>query len=283
MEKTLVLFNPKAGQGGEAQAHKLDVLYNDKSLEYCDITTVKDWPGLFETLTVDDTLIICGGDGTLNRFINDTDRAAGFDGKLLYYSGGTGNDFMRDIGLSETPIDLRPYITRLPVVTVNDKKYYFLNNVGFGIDGYCTLVGDQKKAAGETDINYAGIAIGGMLGGFKPTNAQVTVDGVTTSYKKAWLAPTMNGRYYGGGMMAAPEQDRMNAEHTVSCMLFFGKGKLKTLCVFPSIFKGEHVKHKEMVTVLTGHEIKVVFERPCPLQIDGETIPDVTEYTVVSE
>lgn len=55
---------------------------------------------------------------------------------------------------------------------------------------------------------------------------------------------------------------------------------LWALAVFPSIFKGEHVRHEEMVEVLTGHDIRVEFDRPAPLQIDSETIPDVTSYEV---
>lgn len=50
--------------------------------------------------------------------------------------------------------------------------------------------------------------------------------------------------------------------------------------VFPSIFKGKHIEHKEMVEVLTGNEITVEFDRPTPLQIDGETVSGVTSYTV---
>ena len=64
--------------------------------------------------------------------------------------------------------------------------------------------------------------------------------------------------------------------------MLYGSGKLKTLTVFPSIFKGEHVKHTEMVDVFSGHEISVEFDRPVALQIDGETILNVTEYTVSS-
>ena len=81
-------------------------------------------------------------------------------------------------------------------------------------------------------------------------------------------------------MMVAPAQDRLNPERTVSVSVLFGSGKLKTLVVFPSIFKGEHVRHTEMSRVLTGHEVKVEFDRPTALQIDGETILGVTEYSV---
>ena len=63
-------------------------------------------------------------------------------------------------------------------------------------------------------------------------------------------------------------------------MVFHGAGKLKSLAVFPSIFKGGHVRRREMVQVLEGARIRVRFDRPTPLQIDGETIPDVLEYQV---
>lgn len=82
-------------------------------------------------------------------------------------------------------------------------------------------------------------------------------------------------------MMPTPDQNRLNPDGTVSAMVMYGTGKLKTLAVFPSIFRGEHVRHPEMVEVLTGHRIQVEFNRPTPLQIDGETIPDVTSYAVV--
>ena len=62
-------------------------------------------------------------------------------------------------------------------------------------------------------------------------------------------------------------------------MMFHGGGRLATLMAFPGIFKGEHVKNKKMVAVHTGHEITVEFDRPTPLQIDGETILNVTSYT----
>lgn len=81
--------------------------------------------------------------------------------------------------------------------------------------------------------------------------------------------------------MAAPNQNRLNPLHTVSLMVMHGKSRLHTLRAFPSIFKGEHItKHKDMVKEFFGHEITVKFDRPTALQIDGETISGVTEYSV---
>ena len=92
-----------------------------------------------------------------------------------------------------------------------------------------------------------------LLFHYKPTSAVVTVAGKSHTYHHVWLAHTMNGRYYGGGMMPTPAQRRLNPDGTMSTMVMYGKGKLKPLTVFPSIFKGEHIRHNEMAEVLTGH------------------------------
>ena len=166
---------------------------------------------------------------------------------------------------------------------VKGKTYRFLNNVGYGIDGYCCEVGDELKAKSVKAINYTSIAIKGLLFHYKSKNAVITVDGKEYRFKKVWLAPTMKGCFYGGGMMATPEQDRLAEGGKLSVLVFHGSGRLHTLMVFPSIFKGEHVKHKKIVTVLSGYDVKVSFDAPAAVQIDGETIPDVMEYTATAK
>ena len=179
--------------------------------------------------------------------------------------------------MGENPHSITAYLKDLPTVEVNGKRYRFINGVGFGIDGYCCEVGDELRKIPGKKVNYTGIAIKGLLFHFAPRNAKVTVDGKEYAYKKVWIAPTMHGKFYGGGMIPTPKQDRSSGK--LSLMLFHGAGRLRTLCVFPSIFKGEHVKHTKMVAVHTGKEITVEFDRPTPLQIDGETILGVTKYT----
>ena len=54
-----------------------------------------DYKSFFSKLSSDDKVIIAGGDGTLNRFINDTEGIK-FENEILYYPIGTGNDFAHD-------------------------------------------------------------------------------------------------------------------------------------------------------------------------------------------
>jgi diacylglycerol kinase family enzyme len=48
--------------------------------------------------------------------------------------------------------------------------------------------------------------------------------------------------------------------------------------IFPSLFKGEHLKNKKYTEVLCGNDITVEFDSPAPLQIDGETVVGVMKY-----
>lgn len=271
---TVALYNPLACNGkGRENAVKLSEIL-DEQISYKDIRETD-----ISAIPAEDKIVICGGDGTINRFVNTYGEPTR---DIYFYSAGSGNDFTRDIG-DDGVILLNPYLKDLPTVEVNGKSYKFLNGVGFGIDGYCCEVGDEerRKKPGK-DINYTAIAIKGMMIYYKCPNAVVTVDGEEHRYKRVWLAPTMNGRYYGGGMCIAPAQDRLNAERKVSVVHMYGKGRLKTLMVFPTIFEGKHIEHKEMVEILTGHTIEVKFDRPTALQIDGETIRNVESYVVRS-
>ena len=277
-----VLYNPYAGNGtGKEKAQELTQIYKDEELKFYDITKLNGYASFFSKIGTSDPVILAGGDGTINRFVNDTEGLS-IPNDILCYAVGTGNDFLNDLNKKpgEAPFSIKEYLCDLPTVTVNGKTSRFLNGIGYGIDGYCCEVGDKLKASSDKPVNYAGIAIKGLLFHYHPTNATVIADGVEHTFRKVWLAPTMHGRYYGGGMMVAPDQDRNLCNGLSSTVIMHGSGKLKTLMVFPSIFKGEHIRHTEMVRVITGRCLTVRFDRPTALQIDGETILDVTEYTV---
>lgn len=279
-----VFYNPVAGDGnGEAKARQLDGLLKGE-LHFYDLIRTEGVAGLVNGLAPSDAIVVAGGDGTLNHFINEVD-CDRIPNRIYYYATGTGNDFLRDVaGAGEKGVvEIGNYLKHLPQVEVNGKKYLFLNGVGYGIDGYCCEVGDKLRQTSDKPVSYAGIAIKGLLFHYKPTAAKVTVDGAEHHYKKVWIAPTMHGRFYGGGMMPAPRQSRDNEKGTVSVTLFHDSGKLPTLAVFPNIFKGTIEKSKKKIDVFEGKDITVEFSEPRALQIDGETILGVTKYHVICD
>ena len=277
-----VLMNPRANNGlGEQDAREWAKCLNEE-VTYVNVLETKDMASFVKGLNPEDVIIVAGGDGTLNHFANDI---AELDVKneMYYVKSGSGNDFYRDnkehcneLGM----IPLNKFVQNLPIVHVNGITRRFINGIGYGLDGETCRAGVEMRMKTTEKIDYTKIAIKLLLGGYKLNHATVTVDGVTMEHDYVWLASTMKGRYYGGGLMVAPLQNRFDEEHRVSVVALYKKSRLGTLLRFPSLNKGEHIKKKDWVTTRLGKKVEVKFDKPCALQIDGEVVENVTSYTV---
>lgn len=280
MEKVVILYNGLAdNKKGYENAQELKKFVEGEA-QFEDLTKIEDFAKFFAGFDKTQKFILTGGDGTVNHFVNDVEYEDIPD-NLQYYPSGTGNDFYHDISEREKTdglVDVKKYFKNLPVATVKGKSYKFVDNASFGIDGYCCEKADELKAKSDKPINYTGIAIKGLLGGFKPRDARIVVDGKEMHFKKVWLAPVMKGKYVGGGMIPCPEQDRDGDK--LSILVWHCGNKFKTLINFSKIFKGEHIKKAKMCEVYTGKEFVVEYVKPCAAQIDGETILDVTKVEV---
>lgn len=279
MEKIVILFNGLSDNGkGYENAQELKKFVPEAELQYEDLTKIDDLVKFFSGFEKSQKYILSGGDGTVNHFINDVEEKD-IPENLFYFPAGTGNDLYHELSEREKTdglVPLKKYIVGLPTATINGKSYKFFNGIGYGIDGYCCEVADQLKAKSDKPINYAGIAVKGLLFHFKPRGAKITVDGKTMEFKHVWLAPVMKGKYYGGGMIPCPAQDRDSDK--LSVLVWHCAGKFKTLLHFSSIFKGKHLgKNCE---VFTGKEFVVEFAKPCAAQVDGETVLNVSKVEV---
>lgn len=184
-----ILYNPHAGSGrGHEAAYRLNVLLPDDRLLFRDITEIDDYGAIFRSLRDDDRVVIAGGDGTLNRFINDTAQLQ-IGCHIYYFATGSGNDFLTDIGgkAGDPPQPIDRYLQGLPSVYVNGMRRYFLNGVGYGIDGYCCLEGDRQREISTKPVDYAAIAVKGLLFHYKPTSAVITTespDGIPVHFQR---------------------------------------------------------------------------------------------------
>ncbi len=278
--KYYILFNPLACSGKCENYVKSIILPEGSETVLCDMSGNRTYREIIESISSEDKIILCGGDGTLNRFVNSV-TGMNFDNEILYVPAGSGNDFLNDIGgnIPNTPIRINEYLKNLPVVYINGKSYKFVNGVGYGIDGYCCKEVNKLKSQSKK-ASYTLIALKGLLYAYKPTKATVTVDGKEYFYEKVWLTPTMKGKFFGGGMMIAPNQDRNNKDNSLTVVVAHNLSKLKILSLFSTIFKGTHINHTKYIAVHKGKDISVKFDAPSALQIDGETVLGVEEYTV---
>ena len=279
--KYYILFNPLAGVG--SRQNRLDFLKIEEENEkvFYDVTSDGGYEKLLADLEDGDKIVICGGDGTINRFINGIGDMK-IKNDILYFAAGSGNDFMNDMNLkpSAEPIKINEIIENLPIVTIKGKTYRFLNGVGLGVDGFvCAKISRLRKIKNKK-VSYIPVALKALFKCYTPTKATVTVDGETATYSRVWMASAMKGRFFGGGMMIAPDQKRMDSEKLITSIVAHNLSKFRILSLFLLIFKGKHTKYTQYVAMKKCHEIKVEFDRPAIIQMDGETIEDVISYTV---
>lgn len=194
---TYVLFNSLANnhKGEENSRKALEGKISSDSV-FEDLTKIVDLKKYLEEKSIEDKVILTGGDGTLNHFVNEIGNLD-IKCEIDYCPSGSGNDFYTDVANFEDSraVRINEFIKDLPIVTVKGKDYRFINGVGFGIDGYCCEKGDEIQRTSTKNVNYASIAIKGMLMFYKSTTATVTVDdNKPVYYKKAWLASYYEGK-----------------------------------------------------------------------------------------
>lgn len=279
---TYFIYNPLAANkhGEEMKDKALVDLKNDfKEINVINAveTNIEEF---IKNINETDIIIISGGDGTLNIFANYV-KKYNLKNDFYLYQGGSGNDFLNDVGSDEKITKLNKYLENLPVVEINKEKRYFLNNASFGIDGEVCVVADKLREKGKKKINYTMIAIKLLLFNFKRPNAKVIIDGKEFDYKKVWLASAINGRYIGGGMMFTPEQDRLSDKF--SCVVLHKSSRLRTLMAFPKLTAGKYKKYPKLIDIIECNKIEVVFDKPTGLQVDGEVYKNVTSYVAYKQ
>ncbi len=242
----------------------------------------RDLSNFIPQLEHTDKAIIIGGDGTINYQINHLPIDNELPCELYLYPYGSGNDFYNDVKEYQDKntklISLNNYLKSLPIIEVKGSTYRFINGIGYGIDGECCKKAEELKKQGCKDIDYSKITVGLLFKGYKAPYSTLKVDGVEVrEFDHTIISATMKGKYYGGGMMVAPLQNRNSDLLTNVCV--HSKSRLKVLLTFPKIFKGKHTKSK-IASIHTGRLFEVSFNSPTALQIDGEVIEDVLSYKV---
>ena len=73
MDNFIVLYNPLTGNGtAQDKMRELESLMQGDRLYFSNMLDIRDYGAFFNDMPDGASIIICGGDGTLNRFLNDT-------------------------------------------------------------------------------------------------------------------------------------------------------------------------------------------------------------------
>jgi YegS/Rv2252/BmrU family lipid kinase len=210
-------------------------------------------------------IIACGGDGTINEVVNGI-LETGKDVEFGVMPSGTGGDFRRTLGMSnvarEAARELRDGKTKLidvgKVTFINHENEqtsrYFLNVSSFGLSA---AINDRVKSQSLLKWLPAN-AIRGKANFALSTLQEVLENDFVTVRVKMDDKPektlntinfaVANSRYFGGGMMIAPDAKINDGFFDV-----INIGDIKTLKILLNAYKlygGSHLDLKEVKSTL---------------------------------
>lgn len=271
-----IMYNPKSKSAVDKRIEKL---YKKTSRHYeCYKINLLEINNKEKTFlgqcTSNDEIWLCGGDGTLDQFIN---RIHGVEPncKIIFHAMGSGNDYIRNF--KEKVVDVTELVRTAPRVVVNKtENYVFANGVGMGVDAEVCRSKAQYKFSGIKK-NYFSLALS-CLRSFRPYDLDVEIDGEEKHYNDVWFFVCNNGKYMGGGMKVAPKAslDDDSLEFVIVHSLTYRK----ILLLFPLIYFGLHSLIKKHVEIIRCKHVKAVAEGCSIMQRDGEFLDYVKEIEV---
>lgn len=232
-------------------------------------------------------IIACGGDGTINEVANGI-LLSGKDVELGILPSGTGGDFRRSIGMPlsnrEAAVALRDGTTKLiDVGRVTFTSHegdtvsrYFLNISSVGL---AASVIERVKSSKVFDwlpidgvrgkANFAVSALQEVLNP-EPVAVKVRIDNGKESIVQTLCLCVANSRFFGGGMMIAPD-----AKLNDGLLDIINVGDLKTAKIIANalnLYRGTHL-HLDEVKNTHAKRIEILPTGPdqqVPIEIDGE-------------
>ena len=268
MSTIIHLMNPAAGKGSLPDKNTLEgevylTKFPGDAVEYLKNRLVGG----------DDYVIyVYGGDGTLHEAAKGI-MLADQDAKvtLVPVPTGSGNDFYRVTGeLDHTvPCDIIKY-----------NGTYAINEVNVGFD--CDVAKRTNILKSHRFIGGSFAYILGVIVEFarkRATHLKITVtsaDGTVESFEDDYLlCAVANGRYYGGGFMAAPIADV--SDGLLDVIIVKNISRLRFVSIIGVYKKGTHIDAEtgeiipELADIVTFRKaVKVSFEGAHRFSADGE-------------
>lgn len=151
----------------------------------------------------------------------------------------------------------------------------FLNIASIGFDSEVVKNTQMIRKRIKLGIAYV-IGVLKTLVTFRDKKIKLEIDDILVD-KNILLVAVGNGKYYGGGLKILPMAIVEDGYFHV-CIVS-RPSKIKLLFLFPSIFKGKHIKFKKYVEIVKAKKIKVITEDEIYLNVDGE-IYDIERETL---
>lgn len=246
-EKHFLIVNLIAGQGRckaafprvkaalERRHIDYDLHYTNEPMEAVDVAKMGIEAGFTR-------IVAMGGDGTVNEVANGI---LGSDVALAVIPAGTGNDFVRMLGIPSDPLQAvallsRPAERRVDIGRVANQRC-FVNGLGIGIDAQVARdVLAMERLRGAAAYIYAAVKEVFRFEAFP-----IRIEAADTSEEWRCLSVGVaNGKYCGGGFMLAPRAAVDDGLIDVAAIGDFPKAE--RLLRLPQARAGKHLQLPEV-------------------------------------
>lgn len=285
MSEFIVIYNPNYYNGnGFKEAKILEELfkknyYNFSTVRFISIYQIPNLSNFLENTKK--RVVLSGGIGTLNFFINHTDHVHDYNREILYFRGDSKNSFFSDINLEcGDYVELNKFLENIPYTVMGEDKQFFINSCGCGLDGSVCKRSNELSLKNRR-IEYLKLLKKELLK-YETSKAIINVDGHEMKFDDCLITALLNGRFYGGGLKVAPDQDRL-ADY-LSVFAIHDVDKKKLLHEIKHADGYDITPIKDNITVLKGNEITVSYDKPKLLQLDGGSkIIETKEFTSIKK
>ena len=228
------------------------------------------------------TIIVIGGDGTLNEVINGIQN---LDKPLMMFiPSGSGCDFIRgmriDFDLDDVIYKIQnPEVIRyvdIGTTTFNDTTKRFIISSGIGYDASVCHEATSRSLIKRVlnklhlgKLTYRFIALK-QLFTTPYFDSTITIDGEGTHYNKTIFSAAMNLPFEGGGFMFCP-----NAKYNSSKLSYIvanNYSKLAMLFVIPFAYFGKHAKFTKNIHLGNANNITIHSNKTMAIHCDGEPV-----------
>jgi YegS/Rv2252/BmrU family lipid kinase len=258
-----LLFNPLS-HDRRRYAVRLKVIEQLRRLNvYFDLFET-DWPEAFDDRT---HILLVGGDGTLNYFIN---KYPSNTVPLSIIKAGTGNDFawklFGNISLeAQVRVAIHGSLRRVDAGICNGR--YFLNGVGVGFDGAVVKKMNASRRWFNGYLPYY-VNVLKVISSYRSVNVTISTAGnPSLRDQRAFMLTIANGSRYGGNFMVAPGADISDG------LLNFVMIKPVPVWLryfhLPSMKKGKHLR-LPFVSQLQLSQVTITSVNDLPARLDGE-------------
>jgi diacylglycerol kinase (ATP) len=267
-----IFVNPIAGGGKCSKMYPVVVRTLREAGVVCSVIT-SQYPGHITEVSGElagrgnETVIACGGDGTVNEVINGI---AGTRTALGIVPLGTGNDFAVNMGISKDinlacAIIKERRIKKIDLVKVNDDRFF--GGTGcVGFDAEVAAFASRRRK--EKSNPFLLHVMGGLLKfvSYKPKTVELRFDG-QRYFGDIMLVAFSNIRSYARGMVITPRA--VSDDALLDICVVRPMPKWKVLTIFPLVYKGAHVNNKE-VTLHRSRAVYVQSVGSMDLYADGD-------------